>query len=306
MGNNQCCSFEGQCCRKVGRLTDCHISLFQPSVWSVFQRTHQQQATWSQDSWLSKGERFICQQKLGHRRWGVTLFCRSSGITKNCTLEKEYLVMSSWFEDMWNSLVEWLQSLFWSQEMELTLVGLQYSGKTTLVNVISVSRALIQNRYPKHVSKCFRLLIWPFYDLKLFVIVLLVTVGQKNFLRKKRQFVLMALTFTNDLQTGAYSEDMIPTVGFNMKRVTKGNVSIKLWDIGGQPRFSVYPFFSTSCFCDDPNTQQEACGNAIAEVLMPLCMCHFLGKRITLKFCCGWIWSWEVWISQKGVAWFDL
>lgn len=30
---------------------------------------------------------------------------------------------------------------------------------------------------------------------------------------------------------------MIPTVGFNMRKVTKGNVSIKIWDIGGQPRF---------------------------------------------------------------------
>ncbi|KAL7224512.1 hypothetical protein ACSBR1_025884 [Camellia fascicularis] len=30
---------------------------------------------------------------------------------------------------------------------------------------------------------------------------------------------------------------MIPTVGFNMKKVTKGNVTIKLWDLGGQPRF---------------------------------------------------------------------
>jgi len=26
-------------------------------------------------------------------------------------------------------------------------------------------------------------------------------------------------------------------VGFNMRKVTKGNVSIKLWDLGGQPRF---------------------------------------------------------------------
>lgn len=26
-------------------------------------------------------------------------------------------------------------------------------------------------------------------------------------------------------------------VGFNMKKVTKGNVTIKLWDLGGQPRF---------------------------------------------------------------------
>ncbi|KAF9580701.1 ADP-ribosylation factor-like protein 8B, partial [Lunasporangiospora selenospora] len=59
-------------------------------------------------------------------------------------------------------------------EMELTLVGLQNSGKTTLVNVIA---------------------------------------------------------------TNAFSEDMIPTVGFNMRKVTKGNVTMKLWDIGGQPRF---------------------------------------------------------------------
>jgi len=58
--------------------------------------------------------------------------------------------------------------------MELTLVGLQYSGKTTFVNVIAC---------------------------------------------------------------GQFCEDMIPTVGFNMRKVTKGNVSIKIWDIGGQPRF---------------------------------------------------------------------
>uniref|UniRef100_A0A2N9J8I0 Uncharacterized protein n=1 Tax=Fagus sylvatica TaxID=28930 RepID=A0A2N9J8I0_FAGSY len=58
--------------------------------------------------------------------------------------------------------------------MELSLIGLQNSGKTSLVNVIA---------------------------------------------------------------TGGYSEDMIPTVGFNMRKVTKGNVTIKLWDLGGQPRF---------------------------------------------------------------------
>ena len=37
--------------------------------------------------------------------------------------------------------------------------------------------------------------------------------------------------------SGNYSEDLIPTVGFNMRKVQKGNVSIKIWDIGGQPRF---------------------------------------------------------------------
>ncbi|KAG0025459.1 ADP-ribosylation factor-like protein 8B [Podila clonocystis] len=72
------------------------------------------------------------------------------------------------------SFLDWLRSLFFKTEMELTLVGLQNSGKTTLVNVIA---------------------------------------------------------------SGQFSEDMIPTVGFNMRKVTKGNVTMKLWDIGGQPRF---------------------------------------------------------------------
>lgn len=27
---------------------------------------------------------------------------------------------------------------------------------------------------------------------------------------------------------------MIPTVGFNMRKVTKGNVTIKVWDIGNK------------------------------------------------------------------------
>ena len=31
----------------------------------------------------------------------------------------------------------------------------------------------------------------------------------------------------------------IPTVGFNMRKISKGNVTIKLWDIGGQPRWSL-------------------------------------------------------------------
>ncbi|CAG0921032.1 unnamed protein product [Notodromas monacha] len=73
-----------------------------------------------------------------------------------------------------NKILDWFKSLFWKEEMELTLVGLQYSGKTTFVNVIA---------------------------------------------------------------SGQFSEDMIPTVGFNMRKVTKGNVTIKIWDIGGQPRF---------------------------------------------------------------------
>ncbi|CAK0744188.1 ADP-ribosylation factor-like protein 8B [Coccomyxa viridis] len=75
---------------------------------------------------------------------------------------------------LWERLLDWLRSLFFKKEMELSLIGLQNAGKTSLVNVIA---------------------------------------------------------------SGAFHEDMIPTVGFNMRKVTRGAVTIKLWDLGGQPRF---------------------------------------------------------------------
>jgi ADP-ribosylation factor-like protein 8 len=46
-----------------------------------------------------------------------------------------------------NKILDWFKSLFWKEEMELTLVGLQYSGKTTFVNVIAVSPSS-NARYP--------------------------------------------------------------------------------------------------------------------------------------------------------------
>ena len=38
---------------------------------------------------------------------------------------------------MINKMLDWFKSLFWKEEMELTLVGLQHAGKTTFVNVIA-------------------------------------------------------------------------------------------------------------------------------------------------------------------------
>ena len=43
---------------------------------------------------------------------------------------------------LFQRILDWFKSLFWKEEMELTLVGLQYSGKTTFVNVIAVSISL--------------------------------------------------------------------------------------------------------------------------------------------------------------------
>lgn len=51
-----------------------------------------------------------------------------------------------------NRILDWFKSLFWKEEMELTLVGLQCSGKTTFVNVIAVSMRVLfcfLNQYPE-------------------------------------------------------------------------------------------------------------------------------------------------------------
>mmetsp|Transcript_32961 Transcript_32961/g.32649 ORF Transcript_32961/g.32649 Transcript_32961/m.32649 type:complete len:173 (-) Transcript_32961:34-552(-) len=64
--------------------------------------------------------------------------------------------------------------MFWSQQMELSIVGLQNAGKTTFVNVLATSE---------------------------------------------------------------FDEDTIPTIGFNHRRIKKGGVELRLWDLGGQPKF---------------------------------------------------------------------
>lgn len=57
--------------------------------------------------------------------------------------------------------LDWLRSLFWKEELELTLVGLQYSGKTTFVSVIAVGYEYLHKKY-KFPLICFpSLLDWP-------------------------------------------------------------------------------------------------------------------------------------------------
>jgi len=63
------------------------------------------------------------------------------------------------------SILDWIKSLFWKEEMELTLVGLQYSGKTTFVNVIAVSVIMGELFIVILSSSSFDsyIFIWPFF-----------------------------------------------------------------------------------------------------------------------------------------------
>ncbi|KAI0670771.1 P-loop containing nucleoside triphosphate hydrolase protein [Trametes maxima] len=44
-------------------------------------------------------------------------------------------------------------------------------------------------------------------------------------------------SFVNVLGSGQWSEDVVPTVAFNLRKIRKGNVTMKIWDVAGQPRY---------------------------------------------------------------------
>jgi ADP-ribosylation factor-like protein 8 len=72
------------------------------------------------------------------------------------------------------SILQWFSGLFFSKTAEISIVGLQASGKTSFVNVIG---------------------------------------------------------------SGQWSEEVVPTVGFIFRKIRKGNVTMRIWDVAGQPKF---------------------------------------------------------------------
>lgn len=76
---------------------------------------------------------------------------------------------SSGFWGKFKGIFDWIRSLFFNKELELSILGLQNAGKTTLVNVLANNK---------------------------------------------------------------FDEDTIPTIGFNFRKLKKGKVEFKLWDLG--------------------------------------------------------------------------
>ncbi|KAJ7175786.1 Arl8a protein [Mycena filopes] len=63
------------------------------------------------------------------------------------------------------------------------------------------------------------------------------------FLSKTAEIAIVGLqasgktSFVNVIGSGQWSEDVVPTVGFIFRKVRKGNVTLKIWDVAGQPKF---------------------------------------------------------------------
>lgn len=114
------------------------------------------------------------------------------------------------------------------------------------------------------------------------------------FFKKEMELSLIGLhnagktSLVNVIATGGFQEDMIPTVGFNMRKVSKGAVTIKLWDLGGQ----VITSFGPPALCFGLAVKQYtdffvlcsrvsgACGSGIAVECKQSCSFLTLRTRI--------------------------
>lgn len=57
---------------------------------------------------------------------------------------------------IFSALLDWLRSLFFSKQLEIALVGLQNSGKTSLVNVLAAGE-FSESMIPTVYSICYPL-----------------------------------------------------------------------------------------------------------------------------------------------------
>lgn len=112
--------------------------------------------------------------------------------------------------------------------MDVTMIGLQNAGKTSLLRVLSVGT---RNHHPPKISSVANHLIsfagWRIYD----------RVSTRPSLITLINFVTPLGVEMVVIGSANRSCSSIPTVGFNMKRVQRGHVTLKCWDLGGQPRF---------------------------------------------------------------------
>lgn len=71
-----------------------------------------------------------------------------------------------------------------------------------------------------------------------------------------------------------WSEDVVPTVAFNFRKVRKGNVVLKIWDVAGTNLIHLFTFESVTYEVSigvQVNQSFVQCGNVIATESTPSC-----------------------------------
>lgn len=79
----------------------------------------------------------------------------------------------------------------------------------------------------------------------------------------------------------------MPTVAFNFRKIRKGNVTMRIWDVAGVYVREKTPYISSHTSKANQNSAQ--CGNGIVMGLMPLCKAIFSFCTISMLISCSFV-----------------
>lgn len=111
--------------------------------------------------------------------------------------------------------------------MEIAVLGLGNAGKSSFVHVINVSGKQATQGEGGRRSPTNHTSTINTRDMR----------GVAMFSSADTVGVCVRCCLLMCVQTGTFKENMMATVGFNMHRVQKGKVVIKVWDMGGQAKY---------------------------------------------------------------------
>uniref|UniRef100_A0A494G905 Uncharacterized protein n=1 Tax=Solanum lycopersicum TaxID=4081 RepID=A0A494G905_SOLLC len=114
---------------------------------------------------------------------------------------------------LFSGLLNWLRSLFFAKHLEVTIVGLQVR-----VLLVALTECFMTDDPPLGIGQN---------------IVSAVSITRSI----ARNDTDEGHRLVNVLGSDQWSEDVVPTVAFNLRQVRKGNVTMKVWDVAGQPKF---------------------------------------------------------------------
>lgn len=119
---------------------------------------------------------------------------------------------------LFSGLLNWLRGLFFAKHLEVTIVGLQVSSSNS-----SWLKASSVDFLPFQASGKTRYVAFSKPDKSGNNVNELVNLPCACAQRDR--------SLVNVLGANQFSEDVVPTVAFNLRQVRKGNVVMKIWDV---------------------------------------------------------------------------
>ncbi|KAA8573379.1 hypothetical protein EYC84_003857 [Monilinia fructicola] len=154
----------------------------------------------------------------------ITKSCFRASIEIIIIIDKQVQGQLNTMASIFRRVYDWLLRLFWATEMDITMIGLQNAGKTSLLRVLAVSSPFTYSS--------FFWLICKLLPLAQTLTIMLIYRAENLHLST----IIPFLPIQDNLYKSSYRNLYFIEAGF-ADSWTPRHVTLKCWDLGGQPRF---------------------------------------------------------------------